>query len=152
MPSSIASRPMYSPLRAWLRKRWQPLMMKWPAVVRTRKFGGVLAEVTVGESRLGIYFSNWSGLETYSLEGREVLRVRSLALTGERRIPLGDGRVAEVEVRFFPRWSARLLVDGRIVVTNLFPHLLFWQIAMVASVSVGVLLSLLLSIFVLRAR
>ena len=92
-------------------------------VARKWTLRGSSAEILVSGARVTVYLSNWSGLETYSVDGKEALRVRSFAFSGTREIPLPDGRTLRFEVRNFPVINARLVLDGNVVVENLFPHL-----------------------------
>ena len=78
----------------------------------------------------------WSigGLESYSVDGKEVLRMRSLGLRGRRKFKVGEGRdehEVEIEMDVVPRaksWIfpgdliAKAYVDGVLVVEDLTPR------------------------------
>jgi hypothetical protein len=78
----------------------------------------------------------WSvgGLERYSVDGKEVLRMRSLGLRGRRKFKVGKGKdehEVEIEMDVVPRtkswifpgdWIAKAYVDGVLVVEDLTPR------------------------------
>lgn len=93
------------------------------ATVLGRKYGlaVISAEVAVAGGRLGVFFNGWSGRETYSFDGTELLRKRSFQIIGRRRLTLPDGAQVEVCVHALPLYHISISVDGRRVVDDLFP-------------------------------
>jgi hypothetical protein len=88
---------------------------------------------------LRIWFAHWSGLETYHVDGQEVLRLRSFALSGTRMLLLPDGRTVVLDVRYLPLVTTSLVIDGQRVVADVFPHLRWWgQIIPLIVVAAGV--------------
>ena len=75
------------------------------------------------------------GLEKYSVEEKEVLRMRSFALRGSRKFKVGEGEdehEVEINVDTVPRakswiflgdWIAKAYVDGILLVEDLTPNL-----------------------------
>ena len=79
----------------------------------------------------------WSlfGLETYSVDGKEVLRTRSLGLRSRQQFKVGEGEdehAVTIEIDFAPNvitllihpenWIARAYVDGVLAVEDLTPR------------------------------
>ena len=84
-----------------------------------------------------VFWSDWTGLETYSVDGRVLLRVRSFAPSGTRRFSFGTGLAHTAEIRFvsFPFVSAQVYVDGEPCVDELVPGLhLFSRLLMFLAV------------------
>ena len=99
-------------------------------VCRKVTFAAASAEVQVGDHRVGLYLNHWTGRERYSVDGQEVLSVRSLGLSGRRELRLPDGRLVTLDVKLFPWGRQRLLVDGRPLIESLFPHIRWmWRTA-----------------------
>lgn len=75
-----------------------------------------------------------SGLERYLVNGKEVLRMRSLGLRGHRKFKVGEGedeheveiqvdQVPKVKSWIFPGdWMTKAYVDGVLVVEDLTPR------------------------------
>jgi len=79
-----------------------------------------------------IFLSMW-GTEVYTVDGVEVLRLKSMALRATRRFEVGDPEkhLVEVKVDAFPSWKvfiapswiAEVYVDGELVVDELYPEM-----------------------------
>jgi len=79
-----------------------------------------------------IFLSMW-GTEVYTVDGVEVLRLRSLAFRATRQFKVGESEKHLVEVKvdmnlswrsmIGPTWIAEVYVDGELVVAELYPDM-----------------------------
>ncbi len=95
--------------------------------------------VAEGGPKVTVRFAGMSGLETYYVDGVEVLRVRRF-FGGTRRFntPGEPSREVTIEIKSFPSITVRAYVDGELRVPDLFPNLsgggrklnwLYWVVA-----------------------
>jgi hypothetical protein len=70
-----------------------------------------------------IYFSRWTGLEIYRIDGVERLRDRNFAFSSVRRFEIEDNgpHVLEIATKAFPWPSGEVFLDGRPIIADLFP-------------------------------
>jgi hypothetical protein len=122
----------------------------------------IIPEVTVRGTTINIRFiarqfvidADWffTGLEVYRVDGSEVLRTRSLSLTGSRhiRLPCGD----DLEIRMVSPFNAAVWMGGTRVTDNflrgVFQRILIGMLPW--AIPVGVVLGVLLSIVLRRNR
>jgi hypothetical protein len=102
------------------------------AAANRSTFGGVTASFTVQGTAphvVEIYFSRWSGLEIYRVDGIERLRRRYFGTSGVVQIEIEDAadagdagkHVLEIVIRSLPWWRGYASFDGQVVVADLFP-------------------------------
>lgn len=103
--------------------------------------GSFWVEFSVGNRRVAAWMSYFSGLEKFFVDGREVLRVRSFAMTCWRRITV-DGATGEVVMHFHGRFTTTIDVyhHGRRLYTDLLPSIRLVQWAL--GVPLGIIVAL----------
>ena len=96
----------------------------------------------IGKHEVSIKMFNWTGLESYSVDGQERLRIRNFGISGARRFTIAPDSAQQIEIRYriFPIWSAQAFLNGVLVVEELFPRLrmLFRTLSIVLAIELVV--------------
>ncbi len=73
--------------------------------------------------RVEIYFSRWTGLEVFTIDGAVRLRERNFAFSSVRRFEIEGAttHVLEIATKAFPWPSGHVSLDGRPIIDDLFP-------------------------------
>jgi hypothetical protein len=103
---------------------------KTPCVVRhahgRSTFRGMWGNFTVHvpePHQVEVYCSRWTGLEVYTIDGVERLRVHSFGFTAVRQFVIENAAPHQLEivVKAIPWWRGHVSLDGQRIIDDLFP-------------------------------